>query len=477
MRGRILLQGVLIFLISLPCFVLSGPPVIQNCRLTPIVNKCFSIAPDMQIGVGSRVSSLGTKYYFCLPFDTVLTIQKPLRVIFAIDQSGSMCQDGGCVGTARNDPLDMRIQAAKAFIDSLRAHHPLSEAGIVRFSDKYFLNGALAPLQLTDANIVTLKAEIDKASCKTMYGQPKKGASQASKMTFMGLGFDSALSLADYNYDAIINTLDRHIIILTDGDWGDTNRLPEKLLMDYRTQYPVRMLPRVHGVFISDSAFHVQHGFPPAGATSCGAADTTYIDTQYLAYVTETTNGYYYACTNSAMIGQRMQVLLAEMSSLLAITAVQPRVLKAISFINQKNSQVFPGSIVKASSGANTYQVTTAPLPLDFGMNNYTIQQTIGTQRGDTVCSQILTVNRSVNDTAGPFPGMVFTITCDSGNGSIREPVFPHAQKSGFQALQIYDLTGRKVGEYAPDTRTGFLPRGVYVVRKTGKAPQFLLLH
>jgi hypothetical protein len=66
--------------------------------------------------------------------------------------------------------------------------------------------------------------------------------------------------MVDAGYDTIANRMERHVILLTDGDWQKPTT--SSIMAAYTANFPGRKLPVVHGVFLSDSATHVAYGFP-----------------------------------------------------------------------------------------------------------------------------------------------------------------------------------------------------------------------
>ncbi|MDD5675271.1 MAG: hypothetical protein PHC61_13965, partial [Chitinivibrionales bacterium] len=433
---------------------------VYDCRLTPLSTWCFSIDSATPITVGKNIAGLGTTYHFCLSYDSSAGATRPIRIILALDQSGSMCMDGNtngntmCAGIALNDPTDKRIEASKSFVDVLKSEQPTSEIGVVRFSELTNLDGYLAPLPLTDANVALIKAEIDKASCAAK-GLPKKKATESRENTNVGLALDTALSLVDLNYQAISKTMDRHIVILTDGEWGDTNLLPATLIAQYQTKFPGRPVPKIDAVFISDSAWHVAHGFPPAGAVSCCTGpdcrpgDTTLVDLKYLQSATQLSGGVYIPGTTPATIVQKMQDLLSK------ITTTTPIDLKAISFINKKTNQIFKGSIAKPDSTVNNYTVTTPLLPLDFGANTYAVAETLGAKAGNVARTFTFTIIRSTTDSASPGLSNLFSTTC--GEDTIGLSMV------GDPAVQTAQSLIKTTGSVEPQNATLFAPEDIFV--------------
>ena len=88
------------------------------CTLVPDTTQCFSFdsASKLTYTVGKEVSLLSNLYKFCMKIETkydTTTTNAHSRIILVLDCSSSMCDANG------NDPTNMRITAAKYFVDSI----------------------------------------------------------------------------------------------------------------------------------------------------------------------------------------------------------------------------------------------------------------------------------------------------------------------------------------------------------------------
>jgi hypothetical protein len=215
---------------------------------------------------------------------------KIARIVLALDASGSMCQEvTSCMGASNNDPTNKRVDGANAFVDSVAKRCPACEVGVVIYTGvstdstgRNTITNLVKPLPLVDANVTALHAAIARAACASRnLGKPDNLGKVAKRaLTFTGIALDSAIRMVDAGYDTIVDRMERHIILLTDGDWQKPTTA--QIISAYTANFPDRKLPVVHGVFLSDSATHVSYGFPPQGLTTCtppNRHDSTAIDT------------------------------------------------------------------------------------------------------------------------------------------------------------------------------------------------------
>jgi hypothetical protein len=184
-----------------------------------------------------------------------------------------------------NDPTDQRIEAAHHFVDSLQTKSPQSEVGVIVFWKQ---TKEHSPMQLaTEGATGQIHEWIEEASCEASEsGLVKNSATASVKNTYLGNAIQAGLNMADTNY---LSNVSRHIILLTDGGWDDvSDRNPQTIFDAYQSNYPDRPIPKIHGVFISDSLLHIMHGYPPEGCS-----DTVLIDRTLLHNITQLTNGIY----------------------------------------------------------------------------------------------------------------------------------------------------------------------------------------
>ncbi|MBN1760711.1 MAG: VWA domain-containing protein [Chitinispirillaceae bacterium] len=362
----------------------------KYCTVHPRA-ECFNPIDGAVDSVGRDVIELGGGYRFCLAIDSVDAGYAPLRVILVLDNSGSMCFGPGAMGCCEegdgtdscmyNDPGNKRVEAAKTFVDSLRAKSVNSEIGVVVYAQTA---SALAPLQLnSDANVNDIKDYIDRAAC-TQRGIGKKTYAAA---TYLGLGLQEALRVVDANFSSIPSNMTRHIILLTDGAWDDADtRSPAVLFDTYTTQHSDRIFPTVHGVFISDSALHVRHGFAPQGC-----ADDEVVDLAQLGAATQVgpNKGMFFGGSTPETIVNTFLALLKE------IVQPEPRTLEGMTVTNLSNGEVREHtSIVNAGTVDSLihFDATINNLPLVTGANLLQVVQVIqrpGTEVLETVIDTV----------------------------------------------------------------------------------------
>ena len=344
--------------------------IFQYCTIHP-QDKCFDPVEGAVDTVGRDVSELGGDYRFCLKIDTIDAGFAPVRVILVLDNSLSMCQNpGGRTGCCvvgdssgecmNNDPDDKRIEAARIFVDSLRALNQHSEVGVVIFSGEATGYG---PLSLdNDQNVQQVLSWIDNAGCQG--GTPGLG-------TNLGRGLQTGLSLVDKNYDDLLPLMERHIILLTDGAWDDVaTRSPQTLLESYTASYPGRAQPTIHGVFISDSLTHVEHGYPWQGCAGDGL-----VDLSHLQYSADATGGLYFPGSRPETVIENFQTLLD------SVAQPVPRTLQGMVVTNltngetrsQKSIEVVPESV----DDETHFQASIDNLPLEFGINTLIVKRMV----------------------------------------------------------------------------------------------------
>jgi hypothetical protein len=228
--------------------------------------------------------------------------KKPARIILALDASGSMCQEvTQCPGASRNDPTDERLAGASAFVDSVAGKCPECEIGVIVFvgvgnsdsTGERTVDQCLQPQRLKNTTHVSaLHRAIDRRRCVGVGKQQVTSRRAKRAFTYTGIAVDSAIKMADLGYDTIVNKMERHIILVSDGDWQRPT--PEDLIVAYAAQNPGRRLPVMHGVFISDSASHVANGYPPEGLLSCDSMVSMPVDVSYLKQAVQASGGSYF---------------------------------------------------------------------------------------------------------------------------------------------------------------------------------------
>ena len=87
----------------------------EVCEILYDTSSCFPISKGtVDIKVGEYVTKLNEAFRFCLS-DSIFSGTLPIKVVFALDVSGSM---------DKNDPTNMRCEAAHTFIDDLKSKSP-----------------------------------------------------------------------------------------------------------------------------------------------------------------------------------------------------------------------------------------------------------------------------------------------------------------------------------------------------------------
>jgi len=347
-------------------------PDTEACAVT--IDTSAIVFPDSNektFTVNSRIDSLVTYFKAALSNDTIATVLMPVRVMFLLDNSSSMCSDSG------NDKENIRIAATRMFVDSLIKETPHSEIGVLRFyGQTTFKEGSLfvPPLPLGDpANLALINVMIDSAGCKTAMAKTRRLLE-----TYTGSAVNKALALIDSNYALIKDSLTRHIVILTDGAWDDSmGRGAQQIINNYKAKYPDRLPPRIHGVFM---ALH-----PDSAAQHTD-----------LKLLTELTGGLYFPGESALTITQKFYEILQR------FRVVQAEQLKEVSFVNSAGGgQVF-SDVSPSSPYENTYFIKgLSSLPLHNGTNGITVSMTVQVRDSanstphDSVITRSFMLNRS----------------------------------------------------------------------------------
>ncbi|MBN1306701.1 MAG: VWA domain-containing protein [Chitinispirillaceae bacterium] len=406
----------------------------QYCVAQPDTN-CFEPQEGAVDSVGRDVGALGGSFRICLQLDTIDSGFAPLRVMLVLDNSGSMCNHYGpnncCVPgdgsgeCSRNDPFNKRVEAAKLFVDSLRVINPLSEVGVIVYSTS-ISGSVLRPTPLTnDNNVASIHSAIERAGCAiqdttggTGGGLTKTGRTME---TNLGLGLERALTEIDRNFDDMPDFMTRHIILLTDGAWDDVEiRSPDALINAYQAANPERSVPKVHGVFLSDSATHVMHGYPPEGC-----AETQLVDLSYLAYVAAMTNGLYFG-------GSTPQTVVANFKTLLdSVTQTAAQMLDSLIVTNTTNGETRTNATARQIGDSPTWEATLRDLPVEFGPNVLKVRRVILKPNGEILdLTTTVTVIRSDRYREAIDIGL-FKEYCELVQANIRIAVSPDTQKQG----------------------------------------------
>jgi hypothetical protein len=386
----------------------------SRCRLVA-VDSCFNDETRQKaFDVGKEVTLLSDLYTFCT---NIKVIQSgiPARIILVLDNSGSMCQEvTSCPGASMNDPTNKRVDGANAFVDSVASRCGNCEIGVIVYTGvasdttgRNTITQIFQPTKLNDAtNISRIHTAINNAKCRGGFGGGLGKTEQVSKLakrtlTFTGIALDSAIRMVDAGFDTIGNSMERHIILLTDGDWQKPTT--RQLLDAYKAAYPGRTLPTIHGVFISDSAAHVAAGFPQYGLVTCTATDSVPMDMQYLQLAATETKGMY-------VPGSTPQTIVATFNKLFQViidTTITG--LASVTFTNANTGVTSDATFEQQSPGK--YTVHVPAFELAFGINTFIITWvTQDTNQIRITTKDTFTVTRQT--TTGTGTTKVFKTVC-----------------------------------------------------------------
>lgn len=347
----------------------------KECTFTYDSSACFTVEPGVTYTIGKDVVWLDEIYRFCLQSVTQKVGGNPVRVVLALDKSNSMCgEPPNCEGSMKNDTANKRIDAAHLFVENLRVVSPTSELAIVNYASTAQIDQTIGPLRMQDLNNVqAIHNMIDSAACLPYtwtWSLDKQRALGKTADTYTGSAVEQALELIDTDYNRIKDSLDRHIIILTDGDWFGPS--PDSLIKKYRADHPNREVPQIHGIFLSDSARHVQYGHPSTGLFrgTCDPKDS--VNLSLLEMITDSTGGSYFP-------GTRPETIIKELIDLLAyIIQTKRQILTSAVFTNTTTGKQATGTVIRLyNTLQNQYLVTIPRLELAYDTNLITITKTI----------------------------------------------------------------------------------------------------
>lgn len=435
----------------------------QYCVARPDTS-CFQPVNNAVDSVGRDVSAIGGNFRFCLELDTVDTGFAPIRVTLLLDRSGSMCEQNSnrncCTpgdGTGLcmyNDPTDQRVAAAHQFVDSLRAKSPQSEVGVVVYWERARSNG---PLRLdSDNNVSQIHDWIDGASCSAnASGLTKQLVVEGLKSTYLGTALQAGLDLSDVNYDPY---LARHIILLTDGAWDDANnRSPQTLITNYQNDYPDRTVPTIHGVFLSDTALHILHQYPPEGCSS-----TDPVELSHLQSATTLTGGIYFPYSTPETVVANFNTLLDSVTQ-----SIPQRLLDLVVTNSTTGDASSSTSITRVGTGA-VWESRISDLPLVFGENKLVVTQKIFSPSANdtiTVTTAVTIIRSTLYREA--LDTDLFKEYCETGSARLtikaspdtvlqNEPSNVAARISNMQNFNL-DTTQLRIFTRFPDNENGVL--------------------
>lgn len=358
----------------------------QTCELIADTAQCLETSGDT-IKVGASVATLGELFRVCMKADTTTQGGQPIRVILAIDHSGSMCTTHDNGTKPPNDPDDRRIEAAHAFVDSLAARSPGSEVGIVRFRHSCSPAGVLQPVSVDDtASVRRIHDEISLAACQTDPYDYTPAKSLRMLATYQGCAVYTSLQALEAGYDPN-DTRTRHVILLTDDGWTVNNdSTPEAVISAYERDYPGREIPTVHAVFMS---------------TSGTSSDRN------LQYIADSTGGMFIPNATPDDIVERFMDILAQIVVGRAENLYESRITDLTT------GEQLEAIVSQLPNGPNDYLVRLTDWPLDYGLNRLEISRIFKTADNLIldVESDTLLILR-VADTLTPALGSLFSTNC-----------------------------------------------------------------
>ena len=378
---------------------------------------CFNdVARQKTFVVGKEVTSLSNLYEFCTSKEVVKS-GKPARIILALDNSGSMCFEvTQCYGASNNDPTNKRVDGANAFVDSVASRCPNCQIGVIVYTGVAFDTTGRGtfiqtqqPLRLGDAaNVAILHNVIDQARCRERMFKTQEINKLAKRtLTFTGMVLDSAIKMIDEGYDTISSAMQRHVILLTDGDWQRPTT--STIITTYNANYPDRQLPVIHGVFISDTATHVAQGFPPQGLVNCDSAAGIFdtMNLSFLKLAADTSHGMYFP-------GSTPQTIVATFDTLFKVIVDTAKIgLASVTFASQNTGEQQQANITidPAFPDSTHYRVQVPSFQLDYGLNTFIITYvTQDPNLGRVTQTDTFTINRLT--TAGTGEIEVFKTEC-----------------------------------------------------------------
>ena len=372
------------------------------CGLVADTSACFDLR-NQTITVGREVTSLGDLYKFCTRLLSSFE-GKPSRIVLVLDNSGSMCGNSG------NDPTNVRVTAANAFVDSVANSCPLCEIGVVVYTQGTDISSVgtiayeLNPLNLgSAANVALIHAAVNRAACGIRGAHKSQNVNGLAKITttWTGTALDTAVQhMIDLGYDSLVAAgLARHIILMTDGDWQTP--VTEDIYTQYTTNYPGRPFPIIHGVYLQ----------------AVGASGGTVYDLTNMQLATQlstrntppanTTPGLYFPGTTPQNIVATFDTLFR------TIVTYKPVGLEAVTFTNTTVTppQSRAATIFLNSGTVIEYTVRVPAFDLQFGANTFVLAVEVKDTAGVLSTSyDTLTIVR--NTATGAGTTTLFNVSC-----------------------------------------------------------------
>ncbi len=396
------------------------------CELAADTSRCLALRADSAYVVSSNVTTLGDLFRLCMEADTLHAGAEPVRVILAIDNSGSMC-----TVAQPNDPTDQRIAAAHAFLDSLAARSPESELGVVIFGGSCNIVDVEPPLPVNSAaNRTVLHRAITRAACDPG-SDPYPAKQQASLLTCQGNALDTSYALLMAASSS--GDLQNHVVLLTDFGWeegssgGRVALMPDEVISRFYQQYPGEELPVTHAVFLTYNA-----------------ATSTDVNLQTM---TDTTGGMFIPNASPADIVDRFMDILG------SILVGRAQSLYVLSVTNAATGQQFEALISKLA-GVNDYLVRVADWQLAYGTNTFIFSKVFQTADGRTISidRDTLVIVR-MTDASGS-PGGAFSVNCGIDSTDILITCTPTLVQVGTDVSVSARVQSDKASKFAPGVAT-----------------------
>lgn len=452
----------------------------QYCVASPD-STCFDPVNGAVDSVGNDVAELGGDFRFCLEVDTVDSGYAPLRVILVLDNSGSMCThygpDNCCEAgdgsgfCSKNDPANKRVDAAVAFVNNLSTMSPESEVGVISFNSNATVR--IAPTSLANqTNIDNILAAINAAKCTdttdrflqedpdTLAKVAMGGGGGGGGGTNQGAALKRALVEADVRYATLPAFMTRHIIILTDGGWDDVaTNSPATVINAYKTNTTTaeRPLPKIHGVFLSDSVTHVTHLYPAQGCASSGLVELNNLRTASV----DLSGGLFFGGATPQTVVQNFMALLD------SVTQTAPQQLGSLKVTNTTTGASSTNGAIRQIGQGPTWETTLKALPLQFGPNVLTVERVIKRPgQTDSTVTTTVTIIRS-DRFRQALDKDLFKLYCELQDASIKitatptsvvanQPVTVTATISSATKFNISDVQVRLFSKF-PDSDNGVL--------------------
>lgn len=394
-----------------------------TCELAADTSVCFTPDGGTTYRVPASVATLGDLFRLCLQADTSRAGGDAIRVILAIDRSGSMCDEYN--GVLPNDVTDRRIAAAHQFLDSLADRSPGSELGVVQFRTSCRVTAAQAPLALNSAaNLATLHAAISAARCGATdpYYKELRIAD-----TYQGCATDTSWDVLMEDYSAS-DPRERHLILLTDDGWRvASDRVPSEIMASFRANYPGISFPITHAVYMS--------------------RDGSITYDQNLRMIADSTGGMFIPNATPADIVQKFMDILAQ------IVAPRAEALYVMTVTNMTTGQQ-QEAVITRTSGPNDYLIRAMDWPLAYGTNSFRFDKVYQTVDGRTLSVERDTLTVERLSSGGGTSSTVFDTLCRFDSTDIVITAAPTPAEVNTQVNVRARIQSDRAARFAPGEAT-----------------------